>query len=205
MNPKSYVVIGDASPMDYLQDYVALPKNYGTDAYYTRADVKEIRRTVFEALDKLNELTDLKKQIRGRKVIIKPNLVAVNHNSGYRVADMPQSTDPRVFDAVVDYLTRFTQKITIAEGSGGGMATGANFKMSGYDRIAKRYHAELVVLENQPIDRYILPKAEIMQEVCIPRLFSEVVHGDAYYVSVPKMKTNLYTGVTLGFKNAMGI
>ncbi|MBV5272965.1 MAG: DUF362 domain-containing protein, partial [Lamprocystis purpurea] len=29
--------------------------------------------------------------------------------------------------------------------------------------------------------------------------------GDAAYVSVPKLKTNLYTGVTLGFKNAMGV
>lgn len=31
-----------------------------------------------------------------------------------------------------------------------------------------------------------------------------VVKGNAFYISVPKMKTNLYTGVTLGFKNAMG-
>ena len=120
------------------------------------------------------------------------------------MVDMPQSTDPRVFDAVVDYLTRFTKKITIAESSGGGLGTAGNFKVTGIDRIAKRYHAELVVLENQPIDRYMLPKAEIMREVCIPRLFSEIVRGEAYYVSVPKMKTNLYTGVTLGFKNAMG-
>jgi len=32
-----------------------------------------------------------------------------------------------------------------------------------------------------------------------------VVEGKAAYVSVPKLKTNLYTGVTLGFKNAMGV
>lgn len=204
MSKKSYVVISDATPMDYQQDYVVLPKNYGTDHYYARADVKEIRRTVFDALDKLNEHIDFKQQIGARKVIIKPNLVGVYHNYGYRVTDMPQSTDPRVFEAIVDYLMCFTQKITIAESSGGGKATGANFKIAGYDRIAKRYHAELVILENQPIDRYMLPKAEVMKEVCVPRTISEVVSGEAYYVSVPKMKTNLYTGVTLGFKNAMG-
>ena len=204
MNRKSYVVISNAAPMDYLHDYVALPKNYGTDAYYARADVKEIRRTVFEALDKLNERLDLKQQIAGRKVIIKPNLVGVYHNSGYRIADMPELTDPRVFEAIVDYLKKFTQKITIVESSGGGKGTGAYLKTAGYDRIAERYHAELVVLENQPIDRYMLPKAEIMKEVCIPRLLSDVVRGNTYYVSVPKMKTNLYTGVTLSFKNAMG-
>jgi uncharacterized protein (DUF362 family) len=202
---KNYVVIGEAAPMDYLVDFVALPKNYGTDAYYARSDIKEIRRIVFETLDKLNGCIDLKEQIRGRKVIIKPNLVGVYHNSGFRVADMPQSTDPRVFEAIVDYLTKFTNKITIAESAGGGIGTGSYFKIAGYDKIAKQYNADLVALENQPIDRYMLPKAKVMKEVCIPRLISEVVRSEAYYVSVPKMKTNLYTGVTLGFKNAMGI
>ncbi|MDP3176661.1 MAG: DUF362 domain-containing protein, partial [Spirochaetaceae bacterium] len=48
------------------------------------------------------------------------------------------------------------------------------------------------------------PKAQVMKEVFIPRTFSEVVRGEAFYISLPKMKTNLYTGVTLGFKNAMG-
>jgi hypothetical protein len=44
-----------------------------------------------------------------------------------------------------------------------------------------------------------------MREVYVPQIFSEVVRGEAFYISVPKLKTNLYTGVTLGFKNAMGI
>jgi uncharacterized protein (DUF362 family) len=205
MMTKNYVVISNAAAMDYLQNFVSLPKNYGSDAYYNRPDIKEIRRTVFEALEKLNELINLGQQINGRKVIIKPNLVGVYHNCGYRVNDMPQSTDPRVFEAVVDYLTCFSSKITIAESSGGGIATANNFKIAGFDRIARRYHTGLVVLENQPVDRYMLPKAEVMKEVCIPRLLSEVVRKEAYFVSVPKMKTNLYTGVTLGFKNAMGI
>ena len=49
---KSYVVIEEAAAQNYLVDYVALPKNYGTETYYARADVKEIHRTVFAALDK---------------------------------------------------------------------------------------------------------------------------------------------------------
>ena len=44
----------------------------------------------------------------------------------------------------------------------------------------------------------MLPKAEVMKEILIPRIFSEIVRGEAFYISVPKMKTNLYTGVTLG-------
>lgn len=61
-----------------------------------------------------------------------------------------------------------------------------------------------MALEEQPTDRYLLPKARIMNEMVVPQLISEIVRGEAFYISIPKMKTNLYTGVTLGFKNAMG-
>lgn len=201
---KSYVVVGEAKPQDYLKDFVVLPENYGTPAYYAREDIKEIRRVVFESLDILDQKIDLNKKINGRHVIVKPNLVAIYHNAGYKVDDMPESTDPRVFEAVIDYLTKFTRKITIAESTGGQMGTTGHFKTTGLDRVAKKYGADIVAFENMPIDRYILPKAEVMKEVAIPRILSEVVRGDAFYVSVPKMKTNAYTGATLGFKNAMG-
>lgn len=201
---KSYVVIEHAKKQDYLQDYVVLPKNYGTPEYYAREDVKEIRRVVFAALDKINDRIDLEKTIAGRHVIVKPNLVAIYHNAGYTVEDMPESTDPRVFEAVIDYLSHFTKKITIAESTGGQMGTTGHFKVTGLNKVAERYGADIVAFENMPIDRYMLPKAEVMKEIAIPRILSEVVRGDAFYVSVPKMKTNSYTEATLSFKNAMG-
>jgi uncharacterized protein (DUF362 family) len=93
----------------------------------------------------------------------------------------------------------------IVESSGRGMPTRSSFKITGFDRISRRYHTQLIALEEQALDRYILPKARVMKEVHIPQIFSEVVRGEAFYISIPKLKTNLYTGVTLGFKNAMGI
>lgn len=201
---KSYVVIEHAKKQDYLQDFVALPENYGTPEYFAREDVKEIRRCVFAALDKLDERIDFDKTIHGRHVIVKPNLVAIYHDAGYKVKDMPESTDPRVFEAVIDYMTKFTKRITIAESTGGQLGTTGHFKVTGLAKVAERYGTELVAFENMPIDRYILPKAEVMKEVAVPRLLSEVVRGEAYYISVPKMKTNSYTEATLGFKNAMG-
>ena len=59
-------------------------------------------------------------------------------------------------------------------------------------------------MELEPVVHYYLPKAEVMKEVYLPKILDKAVRGEAYYISVPKMKTNLYTGVTLGFKNAMG-
>ncbi len=40
-----------------------------------------------------------------------------------------------------------------------------------------------MALEEQPTDRYLLPRARIMREIVIPRIFSEVVRGEAFYIS----------------------
>lgn len=201
----SYVIIKDAPKMDYMKDFVALPKNYGTKKYFEREDIKAIRSTVYAALDDLNAKTnfveDLKKY---KRVLIKPNLVFVYHNVSLDKKDYPENTDPRVFEAVVSYIKQYNENIAIVESAGKPYPTMTAFKCAGYDRIAEYYGTDLVPLELQPVVRYILPKAEVMNEVYLPRILDEVVRGDAYYISVPKMKTNLYTGVTLGFKNAMG-
>ena len=202
---KSVVVIGQAEPLDYLNDFVVLPKEFGTPAYDERADVRGIRSAVDKVLDDLDSRVHFSDELKNdRQVIIKPNLVSVYHDSGFDKRDYPETTDPRVFEAVVRYISRFTNNIVIAESSGKPMPTPASFKIAGYDRIARAYSAELVALERRPVVRYMLPKAEVMKEVYLPDTLDAAVKGDAFYISVPKMKTNLYTGVTLGFKNAMG-
>lgn len=202
---KSTVVIEQAAPLDYLTDFVVLPKAFGTAAYDQIPEVIGIRQAVDRALDRLDasvQFTDLLKN--NRPVIIKPNLVSVYHDSGFDERDYPETTDPRVFEAVVRYIKRFTNDITIAESSGKPMPTPVSFHVAGYDRIAKQYGAKLVALELRPVVRYMLPKAEVMKEVYLPDTLDAAVRKEAFYISVPKMKTNLYTGVTLGFKNAMG-
>ena len=205
MKQKSYVIIKDAPEMDYMRDYVVLPQDYGTPAYFNREDIKAIRDTVYRALDELNERCHFSEQLENaRHVLIKPNLVSVYHDSGFDERDYPETTDPRVFEAVVSYIRQYTNKISIVESSGKPMPTPVSFRTAGYDRIAKYYGTDLIPLEQQPVVRYMLPKAEVMKEVYLPEILDEVVRGQAFYISVPKMKTNLYTGVTLGFKNAMG-
>ncbi len=202
---KSVVVITHAPSLDFSRDYVRLPHEYGTLAYENRPDVAAIRATVHDNLRKLDAEIHFTEQIRGRKVIIKPNLVTVFHDLGMRDRDYPELTDPRVIDAVVAFLMDYTSNITIVESSGRGMPTRASFQISGLDRLAKFRKVNLMALEEQPTDRYLLPKAKVMREMVVPRIFSEVVAGEAFYISMPKMKTNLFTGVTLGFKNAMGV
>jgi uncharacterized protein (DUF362 family) len=201
---KSAVVITDAPRVNYMHNYVILPYYYGTEQYFSRPDVKAIRETVQKNLAALDERTGWKDVFRGRKVLVKPNLVAVMHKSGNQLDDVPQSTDPRVFEAVISALYDLGCKITIVEGTGKGVSTTQLFCDVGLDKVAKRYGCSMAAVEEQPVDHYYVPKAEVQRDVYIPRIFSEVVRGESLYVSVPKMKTNLYTGVTLGFKNAMG-
>jgi len=202
---RSAVVITEAKECNYQTNYVALPKDYGKESYYKKPEVSNIIKTVHKNLNDLNKETNFAKQFKNKKVLVKPNLVAPYYKMGYKDEQYPESTDPRVFDAVISFLKKYTDNIVIVESSGRGMPTNASFIVAGYDRIAKKHNTGLVALEEQPVDRYMLPKAEVMKEIFVPRIFSEVIKGDAFYISVPKMKTNLYTGVTLGFKNAMGV
>lgn len=202
---KEYIVVTNAPAMDYTRDYVALPPYYGTREYYERPDIKMIYKLVYENLDNLNKKNGFVKKLSAyEKIVIKPNLVSVYHDSGMEKPDYPESTDPRVFEAIVSYLKQYHDRIVIVESSGKPMPTRTSFKVAGYDRIAKKYHTGLIALETCSVVRYLLPKAEVMKEVYIPEIFQEVVEKKAFYISVPKLKTNLYTQVTLGFKNAMG-
>lgn len=202
---KPHVVITNAADMDFRTDYVALPENYGTDAYFARQDVREIYRTVYRNLDLLDEKTGFTKKFAAcQRLYVKPNLVSVYHKSGMKDSDYPESTDPRVFDAVIAYLKQFQKNIVITESSGKPMPTRTSFRVAGYDRIARYHKTGLIALETCPVVRYLLPKAEVMKEVYIPEIYQDILDGKACYISVPKLKTNIYTGVTLGFKNAMG-
>ena len=206
VEPKSFVIIKNApEKVDYMNDFAALPKTYGTKKYFDREDIKAIHDTVYAALDDLDAKTHFTEELaNARPVLIKPNLVFVYHNVGLDEKSYPENTDPRVFDAVIAWLKKYTDDITIVESAGKPYPTAIAFKAAGYDRIAKYRGTGLVALEEQPVVHYYLPKAEVMNEVYLPEILDRVVKGEAFYVSVPKMKTNLYTGVTLGFKNAMG-
>ena len=197
------VVIEEAPKLNYTHNYVCLPYDYGRESYENRADVKAIKATVRSALDKLDEATGWKAKFKGQKILIKPNLVFVTPKTSYRYDyDIPQTTDPRVFDATMEVLSELCDDIVIGEGSG--LVTWTYAKMAGYLDIAKKYNAKFVCFEELPTQRFFCPKAEVGQEVYVPDIIGEVIRGERLYVSHPKTKCNIYTGVTLGFKNSMG-
>ncbi len=204
MNKKSYVAITKAPEIDYTNDYISLPENYGSDEYYNREDITNIIQTLNNNLTTLDSKTGFTKEIKNRKVVIKINLVTVFNKIGFERNNYPNTVDPRLIDGLVSFLKHYTGDIVIAESSGRSFPTRGSMKVAGIDRIAEKYKIKLMYLEEEAVDRYVLPKARVMKECIVPKIFSEIARGDAFYISVPKMKTNLYTDVTLGFKNGMG-
>jgi uncharacterized protein (DUF362 family) len=203
---KSAVVISHLPQgIDLRRDYVALPRNYGSREYFTRPDIQAIYRLVEQNLTELDARLHFTERLAGRRVMFKPNLVTVYHQMGLVEEDYPETTDPRLLDALLAYFKRFTSKLVIVESSGRGVPTRGSFAVAGIDRLARYHGAELIALEEQPTRRYFLPKAIVQKEIIVPAILAEVLSGDAFFVSVPKLKTNLYTGVTLGIKNAMGL
>jgi uncharacterized protein (DUF362 family) len=200
-----HIEITHLPELNFVPGCVALPKDYGTPEYDARPEVKAIRQALFQNLSDLDARTGFSERLAGSKVVIKPNLVTVYTRLGLLEPEYPETTDPRLLDALVHFLKRYTANIAIVESSGRGFPTRGAFRLTGLDRLARRHAIQLLALEEQPCDRYLVPKARVQKEILLPRVFSDVVRGEAFYISVPKMKTNLYTGVTLSFKNAMGI
>jgi uncharacterized protein (DUF362 family) len=160
---------------------------------------------VFACLDRLDAETGAGKKLKGKRALVKPNLVMVFSGMGMTRKEYPETMDPRVLDAVLLWTLARASAVTIVESSGRGSPTRVAFAASGIGRMARHRGCGLVALEEEPCDRYILPRASVQKEILIPRIFSSVIAGETCYISLPKLKTNLYTQVTLGFKNAMGV
>lgn len=192
-------------PTSGLQgNYVALPSPYPSPAWEREQEVKMILQTVMDNLETLDRYTSFTSQLKDRQVLIKPNLVTVYNRVGLPRDMYPNTTDPRILEGLIRFLKSFTSRIAIVESSGRGMPTRGSFRLANLYSMARYHNIKLYCLEEEPVDGYHVPAARVMKEIYLPRVLKPVVTGEAFFISVPKMKTNLYTGVTLGFKNNMG-
>jgi uncharacterized protein (DUF362 family) len=114
-------------------------------------------------------------------------------------------TDPRVLDALLAYLRDHGYtRLAVMESCTGGNFTRLVFKVTGYDRICRRYGAQPVYLDEGPVVEVRLEGEET--PVRIPRLLQEEIvnRGQNLYLSLPKLKTHSMATVTLGIKNQQG-
>ena len=136
----------------------------------------------------------------GGTVYVKPNGV---HFTPY------SHTAPKVLEALLSYLRdQGYTRLAVMENCTGGNFTRLVFRVTGYDRICRRYGAEAVYLDEGPTVEVDLRDGS---RVAIPRrLADDIVRRDDdpsmasqrnYYLSLPRLKTHSMTTVTLGIKN----
>ncbi len=135
--------------------------------------------------------------IRGKRVVIKPNMVDVS-------ADRPIHTDPRLVEALVLHLGDLgAREIVLAEGTSHNRDSEWLFRRSGYEALARRRGVRLVDLnydELTPV-KCVNPRATLLKEMSLPRTITSA----DIIISVPKMKTHKLAGITLSMKNMFGI
>jgi len=133
--------------------------------------------------------------VRRRSVVLKPNLVEFFRDSSV-------NTDPRLVVATANALRRLgASSVIVAEGPGHRRDTEAVVMASGLQDALDDARLPFVDLNDAPVVRTPLRTQYTgLRELWIPR----VLRDSDVVVSMPKLKTHHWVGVTLSLKNCFG-
>lgn len=160
-----------------------------SESGFFRAAFKDYAVSVPEAL----EGAGAGALVRGRRVLVKPNLVSA--------ARPPVTTPADCCEAVVRYvLDHSPAEVVVAEGCGSpGRDTYGVFSALGYDGLARRCGVSLLDLNAAPLRRLENPAFQVFPEIHLPEIaFSHLI------LSVPMLKAHSLAEVTGALKNQMG-
>jgi len=136
-------------------------------------------------------------EVKDKKVVIKPNLVEYS-------TERPINTDVRLAEALIQFFQELgAREVIIAEGSGHRRDTEAVWKKVGYFDLINKYKVRLIDLnyDNLHIIKTRSYKDSLIKELFLP----ETILSSDLLISVPKMKTHHWAGITLSLKNLIGI
>jgi uncharacterized protein (DUF362 family) len=134
--------------------------------------------------------------VRGKTVVLKPNLV--DYLPGNAI-----NTHPTLVLAAAEAFRRLEAKsVVVAEGPGHQRDTQLVLSQSGYQESLRGERIRFVDLNRDELIRTPLRAGYTgMRELWLPRT---VMEAD-FLVSMPKIKTHHWSGVTLAMKNMFGI
>jgi uncharacterized protein (DUF362 family)/Pyruvate/2-oxoacid:ferredoxin oxidoreductase delta subunit len=124
-------------------------------------------------------------------VLIKPNILMA------KKPEFACSTNPAIVEAVCKILAKNKCEIIIGESSGWNTAQG--FEVSGIKAVAEKYHAKIVIFENDKISEKSID-GKVLKELKITSLIDKV----DYIINLPKMKTHMLMRITGAVKNCYG-
>ncbi len=144
----------------------------------------------------IREFPELLDRCRGAKVLLKPNLVEYH-------ADAPINTHWSVVVAAAEvFRTLGAREVVVAEGPGHQRDVGYVLEYSGMGRALESAKIAFVDLNLDGI----VPVPLVANHTQLGRLFlPQTLLGADVVVSMPKLKTHKWTGVTLSMKNLFGV
>ncbi len=151
--------------------------------------------------DKLDELVyrglrlfDL--QIRGKSVLLKPNIVEY-------IPGRPVNTDPQLIGAAAEAFLRFgAASVIVAEGPGHHRDTELLVYETGLrDQLVHRKISFVDLNRDELVKTKLQANYSGLGHLWLPR----TVLASDFIVSMPKVKTHHWTGVTLSMKNMFGV
>lgn len=156
-------------------------------------DVLAALRQAWDNLDNGRSNASL---LRGRRVVIKPNLV------GY-IAGPPANTHPRVLEAAIIFCKeKGAEEIVVAEGTAFLRDPRPVLEASGIAALLSRLGVDFVDLNYDDLVEVSLPGwAPALRSISLPRT---VMDADLL-ISLAKMKTHHWSGLSLSLKNLFGI
>jgi uncharacterized protein (DUF362 family) len=135
-------------------------------------------------------------RVAGKNVLLKPNLV--DYIPGAEI-----NTHPSLVIAAVDCFRRLgAKRVTVAEGPGHQRDTQLVLQATGLEQLLKEHRTPFVDLNRDEVVKVPL-RADYsrLKHFWLPRT---VLEGD-FIVSMPKVKTHHWSGVTLSMKNMFGV
>jgi uncharacterized protein (DUF362 family) len=134
--------------------------------------------------------------LRGKTVLLKPNMVEPRR-------DAPQlSTHPAVVVAAAEVFRRHGARVLVGEAPGHLRDTQLALDESGIGEAlddAGLAFADLNYQDVKPVSNVL--RASPLKEICFPR----AVHEADLIVSLPKLKTHHWVGITAAMKNLYGL
>ncbi|HYG21393.1 MAG TPA: DUF362 domain-containing protein [Verrucomicrobiae bacterium] len=135
--------------------------------------------------------------VKDKRILLKPNLVEVDSSAPH------VNTHPALVRAAVTAFRRLgAASVIVAEGSGHCLDTLLVFEESGLREVLATDRTAFVDLNYQ--DPWLVKnrtRFSTLPRLAFPRIFRET----DWIVSMPKMKTHHWAGVTLSMKNLFGV
>jgi uncharacterized protein (DUF362 family) len=141
-------------------------------------------------------LIDQKLNVKGRRVVLKPNLVEFDRNTAI-------NTHPMLVHAALEgFRSLGAADVRIAEGPGHRRNTLDLADAAGYFDIIPQFEDLFTDLNLDEVSKHTLRKPfSTLRDVYLPN----TILGADVIVSMPKMKTHHWVGATLSMKNFFGI